>query len=72
VTTGRLAAAGLALLASRAAAADLDEFEVKRQHVFTFTKKPTVTRDGDKVTVRSSSRMRRAASFGIFPPLCSG
>ena len=31
--------------------ADADEFKVKRQEVFEFSQKPTVTREGDKVTI---------------------
>ena len=33
------------------AASDLDEFRVKREGPFAFARKPTVTRDGDRVTV---------------------
>ena len=40
-----------ALWPSAAAAGDLDEFKIKRQEIFEFTRKPTVTRRGDKVTI---------------------
>jgi len=36
--------------------ADIDEFKVKRQEVYEFTEKPTVTRDGDKVTITFASK----------------
>jgi hypothetical protein len=32
-------------------ASDLDEFKVKRQAVFEFTRKPEVTRSGGRVTI---------------------
>ena len=39
-----------------ARASDLDEFKVKRQPVYEFTGKPTVTRDGDKITIAFTSK----------------
>ena len=50
------AAIALALLTTLALAADLDEFKVKRQEVFAFADKPSVTRNGDRVTVRFASK----------------
>ena len=35
---------------------DADEFQVKRQEVFEFAEKPTVTREGDQVTIRFESK----------------
>ena len=34
---------------------DMDEFRVKREQVFEFVRKPTVTREGDKVTIAFES-----------------
>jgi DNA-binding beta-propeller fold protein YncE len=47
--------AGL-LPAAAAKAADADEFRSKREAVFEFTEKPSVTRQGDKVTIRFASK----------------
>jgi len=45
--------------------ADIDEFKVKRQEVFEFTEKPAVTRDGDKVTIRFTSKAFCDATVAI-------
>ncbi len=37
-------------------ASDLDEFKIKREQVFEFAQKPTVTRNGDQVTVTFESK----------------
>jgi len=55
VRTTALALA-LALFGSRAWAADLDEFKVKREEVFEFAQKPVVTRSGDRVTISFESK----------------
>ena len=47
----RIAACLLPALHSVLGAADLDEFKVKREQVFEFAQKPTVTRRGDRVTI---------------------
>ncbi|MEX0717829.1 MAG: hypothetical protein WD066_14640 [Planctomycetaceae bacterium] len=39
-----------------AEAADIDEFRIKRQEVFEFAEKPRIERDGDRVTVRFTSK----------------
>ena len=53
----RLSVLGTVLLAAASAAAsDLDEFKVKREPIFTFAQKPTVTREGDKVTISFASK----------------
>jgi len=54
--TAILAAAFCALTASTAPGSDLDEFRVKRQQVFEFAEKPTVTRQGDRTTVRFTTK----------------
>jgi hypothetical protein len=41
----------LLIAAAAASAADQDEFKVKRSGPFTFEQKPTVTRDGDDLTI---------------------
>lgn len=38
------------------AAADLDEFKVKRQEIFEFAQKPAVSRQGDRVEIRFESK----------------
>ena len=43
--------AAFLLQATGAPAADVDEFKVKRENVFEFVEKPTVTRAGGKVTI---------------------
>jgi len=59
----RALAAGLLLVAwlslplgAALGASDFDEFKVKREQVFEFTEKPTVTRAGDRVTIRFASK----------------
>jgi len=42
--------------ALRAAASDLNELKVKRQAIFEFAQKPTVTRRGDKATISFASK----------------
>ncbi len=57
--TGILGGAVAALLLAAAgapAADDFDEFRVKPQQVFEFAENPTVSRDGDKVTITFTSR----------------
>ena len=52
-------AAGLVLaafIAAHATAAEIDEFKIRRQPVFAFTEKPTVTRQGDRITIRFTSK----------------
>ena len=46
-------------------ASDLDEFKVKRRQVFEFTRKPRVTRTGDKVTIAFTSRAFCDATVAI-------
>jgi len=45
-----------AALAVSASASDLDEFKVKRRGPFAFAEKPAVTRKGDAVTIRFTSK----------------
>jgi hypothetical protein len=45
-----------ALVSIRLGAADIDEFKVKRQDVFEFTQKPTLTRQGTSVTIAFESK----------------
>jgi len=54
--------------ASALLASDLDEFKVKREHVFEFTQKPTVVRDGDKVTITFTSKGWCDATVAIEDP----
>ncbi|MCE9529886.1 MAG: hypothetical protein K8T89_01900 [Planctomycetes bacterium] len=51
-----LIALGVAAIAFPALAADRDEFAVKRQEVYEFTEKPTVTPKGDRVEIRFTSK----------------
>ena len=44
------------LFVATAVAPDLDEFKVKREQVFEFVQKPTVTREGDRVTIRFETK----------------
>ncbi len=37
-------------------ASDLDEFKIKRQEVYAFSEPPTITQDGDRVTISFTSR----------------
>lgn len=46
-------------------AADPDEFSVKRQPVFDFTDKPTLTRQGDRVEIRFAARAFCDATVAI-------
>jgi len=46
----------LPTLMASAIASDLDEFKVKRKTVFEFARKPTVTREGDRVVVSFASK----------------
>lgn len=48
--------AAFLLQAAQAPAADVDEFKVKREAVFEFVQKPTVTRSGDRVTIAFQSK----------------
>jgi len=43
--------ASLLISASPVFASDADEFKIKRQEIFEFTEKPSVTRDGDRVAI---------------------
>ena len=45
-----MSCAVVAVLAT-VAAANLDEFRIKREQVFEFVQKPRITRDGDAVTI---------------------
>jgi len=65
VSSKQLSVISLVLLSAAAAGSDLDEFRVKRQHVFEFTQKPVVTRQGDKVTVRFASKAFCDATVAI-------
>ncbi len=56
--------AGL-LLSAPAWGSDLDEFKVKRQQVFEFTRKPTVTRKGDQVIIAFASKAACDATVAI-------
>ena len=56
-TTYCLALVVGALIAPVAAsAANLDEFKIKREQVFEFTRKPKVTRNRDRITIRFASK----------------
>jgi NHL repeat-containing protein len=54
-----------ALCAAVSSARDLDEFKVKRQQTYEFTKKPVVTRQGDNITVRFTSKAFCDATVAI-------
>jgi len=56
---------GLLLCSASAMASGLDEFRVKRQQVFEFTQKPTVTRRGDAVTIAFTSKAFCDATVAI-------
>ena len=43
--------APLLLAAALVTASDYDEFKIKREPVFDFARKPTLTRNGDRVTI---------------------
>ena len=51
--------------ASRRSPAKADEFKVKRESVFEFARKPTVTREGDRVTISFASRGACDATVAI-------
>ena len=51
-----VAFAGFLLVAIPGRASDLDEFKVKREPVFAFAQKPTVTREGDQVIISFASK----------------
>ena len=55
-TFGAVAAVSLALSLRAAVGSDLDEFKVKREQVFAFSRKLEVTRAGDKITIRFESK----------------
>jgi len=46
----------LLLATPRAHGGDLDEFKIKRQQVFEFTREPEVTRKGDRIEIRFASK----------------
>ena len=52
-------------LASTLQASDLDEFKVKRQAIYEFTQKLKVSRDGDTVTIRFTSKAYCDATVAI-------
>jgi len=52
-------------LSAAALASDLDEFEVKREQVCEFAEKPSVTRQGDKVTITFTSKALCDATVAI-------
>jgi len=58
-------ALGLLAAAACCAASDLDEFRVKRRGPFEFAQKPTVERDGDRVTIRFETRALSDVTIAI-------